>query len=377
MLVMILLGGVVGVAGGYYALLWLRGPSIDFLNVARYLPQAILPSEFDTGPRQLATNAPPSAPVAADPAQGDEQDEPTQLTTEAPQETADDTPEMQASYTTTDEPTEEPAPAQDDRYAIDASEPAPPEVQPLEPDAATDTGLTPSPENATATTPGDDARVANAPPWPVPTSVSQRSADELRFTNALTFTADELSVALEEAKKVQPALMSGKLSDSKEAARAKGYSYSMLADLAQKSAFVDSAAPAHITGPLQEATAGLFRRTLSDAHTRGEVALILPKWLASRNRKHGGVFFAGRLSSRENKGSVIECQAELDSGESITLLWPDEAAGVFELYIERLGESAGPTGVVGCVVDQPAEQVSGYGGDAPQAIWVRNLITLE
>src|SRR6185503_319828 len=34
------IGGLVGLALGYYALLWLRGPEIDFLEVAKYLPKA-------------------------------------------------------------------------------------------------------------------------------------------------------------------------------------------------------------------------------------------------------------------------------------------------------------------------------------------------
>ena len=146
--------------------------------------------------------------------------------------------------------------------------------------------------------------------------------------------------ALEEAKKAQPSLVSGNLADSKEVARAKGYGYSMLADLAQKAAFVEASAPADATGPLQQATEELFRQTLADAHTRGEVAVILPKWLGSRNRKHGGVFFAAKMVGHENKGSVTECRADLDSGQSITVLVPAAAA-------ERLAESSRPMAVRG------------------------------
>jgi hypothetical protein len=261
---------------------------------------------------------------------------------------------MQASYTTTTDepatdPAAEPATAPDERYATDASEPAPPEIQPLEPDASEAAGLTEVPEEI----------AASVPP-----------ADEASLADAPTFTTDELSAALEEAKKAQPSLVSGNLADSKEVARAKGYSYSILADLAQKSAFVDASAPAETTEPLQQATEELFRQTFSDTHTRNEAAVILPKWLASRNRKHGGVFFAASMTSPENKGSVTECQAELDGGQTITVLVPAAAA-------ERLGESSRPMAVVGWAVDRPAEQVSGYTGDAPQAIWVSKLIALE
>jgi hypothetical protein len=349
LLVMILLGGMIGVAGGYYALLWIRGPSLDFLNVAPYLPQAMLPASFKPREQQLAVQTPPSAPPKVETAQADEPDESAPLATDPPANTADETPEMQASYTTTEEPAAEPAPQQDDRYAVDASEPAPLDVQPLETDTAADAGLTDvTVDGETSAPPADEARIANAP----------------------TFTADELSAALEEAKKAQPALVSGNLADSKEVARAKGYSYSMLADLAQKATFAEVSAPSGTTDPLQQAVEELFRQTLSDQHARSEVALIFPKWLASRNRKHGGVFFAANIAGSENKGSVTEYRAELDGGESIAVLVPAAAA-------EQLAQSSRPMAVVGWVVDKPAEQVSGYTGNAPQAIWASKLIALD
>jgi hypothetical protein len=284
------------------------------------------------------------------------------LATEAPQETTDDTPEMQASYTTTDEPTEVFAPAQDDRYAIDASEPAPPDAQPLDPDAPAASGSAEVTEDAAnATPPANGVRLANAP----------------------TFTPDELSAALEEAKKAQPSLVSGNLADSKEIARAKGYSYSMLADLAQKSAFVDASAPAETTQPLQQEIEELFHQTLSDAHTRNEVALIVPKWLASPNRKHGGVFFAASKKSEDGEfnlsmtdtgggfgAGLHEFKAYLEGGSSINVLLPSALGRTF-VY------SKGPMGIVGWIVDRPADQVPGYTGNTSQVVWVARLIPLE
>jgi hypothetical protein len=79
MFVMIGLGGIVGTALGYYALLWLFGPQRDFLNARHYLPSAILPREFRSPVITLPMNdAPASEPKgAADLAAGDE--EPIQI----------------------------------------------------------------------------------------------------------------------------------------------------------------------------------------------------------------------------------------------------------------------------------------------------------
>jgi hypothetical protein len=361
MLVMVLLGGVIGLAGGYYALLWLRGPSMDFLQVAPYLPQAMLPSSFHNEPRQLAASLPPSTPAPA-PAETVEQPdveatepvEPAEFAASQPEETADETPEMPASYTTTEDQAEASTAPEDDRYALDTAAGEIMDAEPLD---------------------GDE--IASEPPAEVVEAISDEApaeaapaAEVARPVDAPSFTAADLSAAYDAAKIALPSLISGNLADSREIARAKGYGYSMLADLAQKAAFVEATAPTDTTMQLQQATDELFQQTLSDDHTRGEIAVILPKWLASPNRKHGGVFFAATMTDSESKGSVTECRAELESGQSITVLVPAAAAG-------RLAESSRPMAVLGWVVDRPMEQVEGYTGAATQAIWVNRLIPLQ
>ena len=46
-LLMTSVGGLMGLALGYYALLWIRGPEIDVLEAGKYLPQVMLPSSFN------------------------------------------------------------------------------------------------------------------------------------------------------------------------------------------------------------------------------------------------------------------------------------------------------------------------------------------
>ena len=114
----------------------------------------------------------------------------------------------------------------------------------------------------------------------------------------------------------------------------------------------------------------MFRETLSDAHTRGEVARIVPKWIGSKYRKHGGVFFAGTVIGESSKGQVVECRVDLGAGDPLTILVPDTLA-------KGLDNSGRPLGIVGSIVDSPAQHVSGYDGDAPQAVWVGRLIPLD
>src|SRR6185295_15935156 len=115
---------------------------------------------------------------------------------------------------------------------------------------------------------------------------------------------------------------------------------------------------------------GLFRQTLSNKQTQEELAWIVPRWIASSHRKHGGVFFAGLVTSHEIQGSVLECAVDLGGGQSLTVLLPSDAA-------QQIKDSSRPMGVVGWLVTKPSAQVQGYTGMAPQAVFAKKLISLE
>lgn len=300
--------GVVGLALGYYALLWLKGTEGDFLNIAPHLPSAVLPTEAATG-----------ATVNAD---DDKQ-----------------RAEIQASYT---------APVAES----DSSVPR-------------DDGLAADEARSTA----DDAGMLR----PFDEPAAQPLADAPRSDGSLldppVFTADELAAALQTALQAERNLAAGDLRDSREVQRAKGLSYSLLCDLAQKAAFVERESSSESLRPLVEDAEQLFRRVLSDSHTRNEVAIIVEKWIVSPHRTHGGVFFAGTISQEVERGSVVECRFDLGSSRSLTVLCPQAAA--------LSQHSSRPVAVVGWIVDAPAEKIRGYSGSAPQAVWASRLISLD
>lgn len=346
-LLMAVVAGFVGSGLGYYALLWLRGTDGDFLNLARYLPKMMLPGEFQAAPRQVAVNVPQSTPPQVEPAElatdppKTSTPPPVEDTAEVPAEPVDEPAEEQASFTTPAEPVAPPA-DEDDRYATTTGDAETPPAEPA---------------------PLDEPAAA-------PLTEEVAAIESVSIDNSPTFTADELAAALDAAKDAQPKLVEGRFSDGREVQRAKGFSYSLLADLAQKATFVDAKSNPESAANSQAAAEELFRQTFADDKTRSEVALILPKWITSPNRKHGGAFFAATLTNSEKAGTVVECTAELEGGQSLQVLVPPALA-------DRLGDSSRPLAVVGWIVDQPAEHVAGYTGSAPQAIWAGNLISLE
>jgi plasmid stabilization system protein ParE len=354
-------GGLFGLAAGYYVLLWILGPQGDFLNWANTLPKVVLPSSFAkssrlmvSGPiKPVAPAVPSEEPAATEPepnsnAVAKAGDEPAKTTDETPKaadeavKTADATAspgaapaEKQASFT---EPADAKNAPEGDRYAITTNKPAEPatlDAPPAEPmkDAA--------------------PAIARAP---------------IHITGTPTFGTTDLTAAIAAGKGAEAGLVNGNLTDGRDVARTKGLSYSILADLAQKTTFVDTAAAD--AAALQQEADAVYRELLATPHAREEVAQILPKWMASPNRKHAGVFFAGSVVGHEAKGSVTECNVEVGNGQSLPVIMSTATA-------ELLNGSAAPVAVVGWIVDKPAEKVPGYTGTATQAIFAGRLVPLQ
>lgn len=349
-LVVTAFGGIVGLGLGYYALLWIRGPEIDFLEVAQYLPKSILPPSFHTKPRELAaaTAIRPSAEAA-----------PTEVADDVAAPATEAPAEKQTAFTEPAKSIESSAPA-DDRYKTAATEAAATGIETSDPVSE----LAPPAETAAATEPN----ILEAPAAQ-PLAEEPKPAEMVHVAGAPSFKPEELNAALQAARIAQPNLIKGSLADGKEVQQAKGKSYNALADLAQQATFVEAAGSESVIKSRQEAD-DLFRQTLADAQTRSDIAQIVPKWLSYPKRPHGGIFFAGSVTSHAGKGSVVECSIDLGSGQPLTVLVPAAMAG-------QLEGSSSPIVVAGWIADRPAEHVTGYTGSAPQAVFAGRLIPLQ
>jgi hypothetical protein len=140
-----------------------------------------------------------------------------------------------------------------------------------------------------------------------------------------------------------------------------------IADFAQKATFADSADAA----VAQQQSDEFFRKLLSDAHTRDEVAQIVPRWLTHQRRAQNGVFLAGSVKHIDIPGSVIEYTVELNGGPSVIVVVPVTDRS------ESIGGPKGPIAVAGSIIDKPAEEIPGYTGKAPQVVFAKKLLPLE
>ncbi len=272
-------GGIIGLALAYYALLWLapvfhRGPEIDFLELAKYLPKAVLPAVFR--PEVKPTAAVQPSKMVADLAASEKVVDKAPPTPVVPAE-------KQATFTAPAEPAKK-ASDTEDRYAAPATKSEP--VAKSEP-------------------PVREPAVLEAPPAKAITEITPKN-DPVRIASAPSFAAADVTTALQAATDAQSALVTGNLQDGKEIQHAKGNSYMAIADLAQKATFEGSPSSAANATTSQQPVDEFFRHLLSSAHARDEVAQIVPKWLSHPKRPQNGVFFAGNVTHAENKGSVVE-----------------------------------------------------------------------
>ncbi len=236
----------------------------------------------------------------------------------------------------------------------------------------------PTAEEKTSTI-DDSAEVTASYETPAASPTEPTEFDELTATplvspeaiilNAPAYSLAQLAAGLEAAQAALPGLVDGDLGD-KSVQRTKGLSFTKLSYLAELVTFADSQShPAETQALLQQAER-LFGDILARPKTRNEVAYITSKWLDSPHRRFGGVFLAGNVTKQSSGAAVVECQLDMGAGNLLTVLARDSA-------IERLAGSGQPVGVVGSVIDHPAERINGYIGTAPRAIWAGLLIPLE
>lgn len=344
-------GGIVGLGAGYLVLLWilhLVGRTDDPLNVAQYYPNVVKPSTFQQHD-ELANN---TALAAADQAAGDDLANDTE-----PNETGFGGADPLASA---DDQAADPLndtavrPAGFSQDATDRTELPDAKLEPLEPEPldtkpleSEDEVLFPWEEAASAATPDPDPAIV--------------------IRNAPQYTAIEVEDLTQVGMASKPGLLEGNFQNPENAkvVPTKGASYAKLAKLAEAVTF------AQLAGEIRnhQATAELFPSLFASQRHCTEIAQIAGYWLGSSKRGHGGIFFSGQPDSGTQRGSVAEYSFLLPTGQTMVVLTDEPLGESFE--------SAGSVGVVGSVIDNPAERIEGYTGTADLAVWSTQLFPVD
>lgn len=275
--------GTVGILLGQYALLWLRGPSADYLHIAQFVPRAILPS--------------------------------AQQQVFAPQISAEE-------HLVSDEtPIEEPEIEQPVEKLLASAEPVERELDsPAEPPVVTrDDAVQPA-----------TAQLPEASQLP-----------EVSLLSSTHTTPAEFDQLLRSAHDSAQTLIKGDLS-TQESYRSKGHAYMAFCRLAERIDFIRDANLDEDARNQASSAQSLFRTLAGQTAAQNDLALITLRWWQHPTRTNQGIFFVGRVQEVETMGSHALCQvAVVHAAEStlIPVLLPMETA-------RQVGEQIGVVGTI-------------------------------
>ncbi|WP_146400147.1 hypothetical protein [Pseudobythopirellula maris] len=279
--------------------------------------------------------------------------------------------------------TQAPASEPTSRYAMTADDDVLPfDVPPFDEPANDEPPYyAPAPE-ASETEPAHTAQVA----YETPASYEAPAAEPSAFGNgpiaptqpangsllvgAPNYGPQELAEAMRGADEAARAFAAGSL-DNPEQAAAMGQSYASLCRVARVLTLLDDGA----MGPDAEfdrlQASQLLKRSLRLQDARINSRRVASAWVGWSERTDGGVFFAGKPIASRERGSVFEYTFALEGGETVPVLSEERIDGKRILVAQ-----ATEIGVIGVVVENPAERVAGYIGDAPRAVWCRKTLAL-
>ncbi len=168
-----------------------------------------------------------------------------------------------------------------------------------------------------------------------------------RLPNAQKVTAEDLDRALLET---EPAVQAW--NDAPNAA-----SYLAFAKLGEAVALAEQISP-----EAKDAVHGLLELLGSDSGKTGILAKAGARLLDPGAREGSGVLLVGVVKEIKREGDLYETQLELASGDAPVLLYQDtDPAKVYQAGSDVL--------VLGAVVEDPANNLIGYDGNAKSVVW--------
>lgn len=326
-------GGAVGILGGAYALLWLRGPDLDLLHMANWLPPVMLPAAM-----QPSSGSEPSTsdqllpPPAARPLIAEDAHVPPA------------SPESSTLKFT------EPSADSSAEHLADADATS----------GADEEAVTPPMENIhrdpAVTTASSEEPVAEPAPapkhWPTTPIVGQLRTP--KFT-----TVAELSALLPEADAAHRRFLAGDLS-RKEDVGAMGQAYIELCKLADCFTLTNPDQFGNELVNKQITAKNIFRGTAGLPARRSDLSMIAGRWLQHGRRPNNGVLLVGKVADLQAQGRWTEYTIESPLGDS---------TATSKVLMEGLPFNSGAdVAIVGTIVADPRQAIAGYEGDAPQLI---------
>lgn len=342
-------GGAIGILGGAYALLWLRGPDLDVLGMAKWLPPVILPSSMQSQPEsRLAEQgqlAPPAAAVPTGVENNLDSTAPPQPSTLAIAEPANESVEEPSSDQVAGATEADSAAApvvESDSIRRDPNFMPASAAEPV-----TNLDELPGVENAVSQPPAESPAH-----WPTTPIVGQ-------LRGAKFYSVAELDATLPGADAAHRRFLAGDLARKDDVA-AMGQAYIELCKLAEQFTLTDPAEYGNELITKQMNAKNIFRGAVGDPARRNDLAMIAGRWLQHARRPNQGVIVLGKVTDLQAHGSWTEYTIETPLGD---------ATATSKVLLEGIPFASGSDiAVVGTIVADPRQAIDGYAGEAPQVI---------
>jgi hypothetical protein len=403
-LVSLLTSAIVGLGGGYLALLWVGGPQRDFLGLGSKLPSMMVPAAFHTaganpgspptagvaladanaggaGMNAPAENAPPADEAKPEDAPGDA----PMADEKKPAEDGDAQPVDEKKMAADDSaPAEKPdAPAEDKdmpeekapaveglagaekKPAGKAEEEMPAEEKPaaddkpLADDLADDKPAKPAKEMPEEPLAGDEKKPAAEEEMTDPLLAEPQVA--MAPLNAAEYTLDDVDGAMKDAQESDEIMSDpSKLSDA-ELKKARSLYYRRLYKLGEVLTFAKDDDLAPRLADERKAAAKLLKVIMGDEQRLSQVGAAASKWLAYPKRgEHAGILLTGPVAKVGKQGKLFETQVSIP-GET-------DPISVFSTAKPKVAEGDSVI-VLGGVIDDPTTNLPGYAGSQAYAVW--------
>jgi hypothetical protein len=321
-------GGVVGLLLAGYALIWLRGPELDFFQMASWLPDVMLPESMQASAGHLASDARANDAKSAASPGGDQLAE------------SDDTANSDSASTDVTSSGSTSPSVVDDPAVTQANHTSPSSAAGDDPSAGdSDAASVPEP-------------LRSRDYWPATPIVADLKSTPL-------YSLDDLTEVVVPAETAARTLLGGDFS-SAESQTAMGHAYIKLCAVAERYTLTDpDEYGSHLftqqllgKGPLQSVAGSVARR--------GDLARITAKWWTYPKRQNQGIVVVGRVKELHPQGRWTEATLDVEGVEP-PLSIPVLMDGV------RF-TTGSEVAVAGVIVKEPGQSIDGYEGSAPQVV---------
>jgi hypothetical protein len=321
-------GGVAGLLLAGYALIWLRGPELDFFQMAGWMPAVLLPESMQPGADKLAAGA--KSRETDDSRSGDGEPSAGQGSEIAPRS-------FESGFPLTSAGT---PPVVDDPAVVQANHSDPSDVANEEPTADVSE---PAPVAAPETPPTY---------WPATPVVADLGGTKL-------FSLDELTAVVIPAEDAARKLLAGDFA-SADSQTAMGHAYIKLCAVAERYTLTDPKEYGSRLFTQQLLGKGPLQTVAGNAARRGDLSRITAKWWSYPKRQNQGLLAVGRVKELHPRGRWTEATLELEG---------IEPAVTIPVLMDGLRFTTGAeVAVAGVIVQEPQLRIKNYEGSAEQVV---------